>query len=94
MIVVVDSITRKEAIELRHIEIEVKILLEYLFELSSKSKTFCKWCNDEDIVADGDPGAGSMTCKHSAKRGESGNCKAYRFEGFNLLPLLHEILCA
>jgi len=93
MIVVVDSITRKEAIELRHIEIEVKILLEYLFELSSKSKTFCKWCNDEDIVADGDPGAGSMTCKHSAKRGESGNCKTYRFEGVALLTaLLHAIL--
>ena len=49
MIVVVDSITRKEAVELGHIEIEIKVLLEYLFELSSKSKTFCKWCNDEDV---------------------------------------------
>jgi hypothetical protein len=85
MIVVVDSITRKEAIELGHIEVEIKILLEYLFELSSKSTTFCKWCNDEDIVADGGPGSGSMTCKHSAKRGESGNCKTYRFEGVALL---------
>jgi len=35
--VVVDSITRKEAIELGYVK--VKILLEYLFELSSKSKT-------------------------------------------------------
>jgi len=26
-----------------------------------------------------------MTCKHSAKRGESGNCKTYRFEGVTLL---------
>jgi hypothetical protein len=39
MIVVVDTITRKEAVELGHIEIEIKVLLEYLFELSSKSKT-------------------------------------------------------
>jgi len=85
MVVVVDSITRKEAIEPGHIEIEVKILLEDLFELSSKSKTFCKWCNDEDIVADGGPGASSMTCKHSAKRGESSNCKTYRFKGVALL---------
>ena len=87
MLVVVDSITRKEAIELGHIEIEIeiKILLEYLFELSSKGKTFCKWCDDEDIVADGGPSASSMTCKHTAKRGESGNCKAYRYEGVALL---------
>ena len=85
MIVVVDSITRKEAVELEHIEVEFKVLLEYLFELSSKSKTFYKWCNDEDVVADGGPGASSMTCKHSAKRGESGKCKAYRFEGVALL---------
>ena len=85
MVVVVDSITRKEAIELGHIEVEIKILLEYLFELSRKSKTCCKWCNDEDIVADGGPSASSMTRKHSAKRGESGNCKAYRFEGVDLL---------
>jgi hypothetical protein len=28
---------------------DLGVLLEYLFELSSKSKTFCKWCNDEDI---------------------------------------------
>jgi len=67
MIVVVDSITRKETIELVHIEIEVKILLDHLFELSSKSKTFCKWCNDEDIIANGGPGASSITNKHSAK---------------------------
>jgi len=76
MIVVANPITRKEAIELWHYEIEVKILLEYLFELSSKSKTFFKWCNDEDssdIVADGSPGASSMTCKNSAKRWKSGN---------------------
>ena len=46
MIVVVDSITRKEAVELGYIEVEIKVLLEYLFELRSKSKTFCKWCND------------------------------------------------
>ena len=85
MIVVVDSITRKEAIELGHIEVEIKILLEHLFELRSKSKTFCKWCNDEDILADGGPGASSITCKHTAKRGESGNCKAYRFEGVALM---------
>jgi len=78
MIVVVDSITSKKAIELRHIEIEVKILLEHLFELSSKSKTVCKRCNDEDIIADGSPGASSMTCKRSAKRGESGNLAAKR----------------
>ena len=51
MIVVVDSITRKEPVELGHIEVEIKVLLEYLFELSNKSKTFCKWCNDEDVVA-------------------------------------------
>jgi len=70
MIVVIDSITRKEAIELGHIEVEIKILLEYLFELSSKSKTCCKWCNDEDIVANGGPGASSMKCKHPAKQGE------------------------
>jgi len=63
MIVVVDSITRKEAIEPGHIEVEIKILLEYLFKLSSKSKTFYKWCIDEDIVADGGPGASSMTCR-------------------------------
>jgi len=44
MIVVVNSITQKEAIELGHIEVEINILLEYLFDLSSKSKTFCKWC--------------------------------------------------
>ena len=49
MLVVVDSITQKEAIELKHIKVEIKILLEYLFELNSKSKTSCKWCNDEDI---------------------------------------------
>ena len=85
MIAVVNSITRKEAIELGHIEVEIKILLEYLFELSSKSKTFCKWCNDENIVADGGPSASSMTCKHLAKRGESGKCKTYRFEGVALL---------
>jgi len=85
MIVVVDSITRKEAIELGHIEVEIKILLQHLFELSSKSKTLCKWCNDEDIVADGGPGARSNTCKHSAKRGESSNCKAHRFEGVAML---------
>ena len=48
MIVVIDSITRKEAVELGHIDVEIKVLPEYLFELSSKSKTFCKWCNDED----------------------------------------------
>jgi len=30
MIVVVDSITRKEAVELGHIEVEIKVLLEYL----------------------------------------------------------------
>jgi len=84
MIVVVDSITLKEAIELVHIEVEIKILFEYLFELSSKIKTLCKWCNDEDIVADGGFSASSMTCKHSAKRGESGNCKTYRFEGVAL----------
>jgi len=81
------SITRKEAIELGRIEIEVKILLEYLFELSSKRKTFCKWCNDEDIIADSCPGASSMTCKHSTKRGESGNCKTYRFEDVALLTV-------
>ena len=81
----VDSMTRKEAVELGHIEVEIKVLLEYLFELSSKSRTFYKWCNDEDIVADGGPGASTMTCKHSAKRGESGNCKTYRFEGVTLL---------
>jgi len=85
MIVVIDSITWKEAIEIRHIEIEDKILLEYLSELSSNSKTFCKWCSDEDIIADGGPSASSMTCKHSAKRWESGNCKTYRFEGVALL---------
>jgi len=85
MIVLVDAITRKEAVELGHIEVEIKVLFEYLFELSSKSKTFCKWCNDEDIVADGGPGASTMTCNHSAKRGESGNCKTYRFEGVTLL---------
>jgi hypothetical protein len=67
MIVVVDSITRKEAVELGHIEVEIKVLLEYLCELSSKSKTFCKWCNNEDIIADGSPSASTMTCKHSAK---------------------------
>ena len=44
MIVVVDSITWKQAVELGHIDVEIKVLLEYLFELSSKSKTFCKWC--------------------------------------------------
>ena len=71
LVVVVDTITRKEAVELGHIEIEIKVLLEYLFELSSKSKTFCKWCNNEDVVADGCPSAITMTCKHSAKRGES-----------------------
>jgi len=85
MIVVVDSITWKEAVELGHIEVEIKVLLEYLFELSSKSMTFCKWCNDEDIVADGSPAASTMTCKHSAKRGERGNCKTYRVEGVTLL---------
>jgi len=85
MLVVIDLITRKEAIELGHIEVEIKILLEHLFELSSKSKTFCKWCNDEDIIADGGPSASSMMCKHSAKREESGNCKAYHFEGVALL---------
>jgi len=85
MLVVVDSITQKEAIELGYIEVEIKILLDHLFELSSKSKTICQWCNDEDIVADGSPGASSMTCKHSAKRGDSGNCKSYRFEGVALL---------
>jgi len=37
MIVVVDSITQKKAIELGHIEVEIKILLECLFKLSSKS---------------------------------------------------------
>ena len=65
MIVVVDSITWKEAVELGHIEFEIKVLLEYLFELSSKSKTFCKWCNDEDIVADGSPSAtrGTASCE-------------------------------
>jgi len=42
MIVVVDSISWKEAFELGHIEVEIKIRLEYLFELSSKSKTVCK----------------------------------------------------
>ena len=87
MIVVVDLITRKEAVELGHIEVKIKVLLEYLFELSSKSKTFCKCCNDEDIVADGSPGANTMTCKHSAKRGESGNCKTYRFQGVTLLTI-------
>ena len=65
MIVVADSITRKEAVELGHIEVEIKVLLEDLFELSSKSKTFCKWCNDEDIVADGCPSASTIKCKHS-----------------------------
>jgi len=75
MLVVVDSITWKEAIELGHIEVEIKILLQHLFELRRKSKTFCKWCNDEDIVADGGPGSNSMTCKHSTKRGESGTAK-------------------
>jgi len=50
MIVVVDLITREKAVELGHIKFEIKILLEYLFELSSKSKTFCKWCNDEDLA--------------------------------------------
>jgi len=87
MIVVVDSITRKEAVELGHIEVKIKVLLEYLFELSSKSKTFCKWCNDEDIVADGGPGASTTTCKPFSKRGESGNCKTSRdrFEGVTLL---------
>ena len=38
MIVVVDSITRKDAVELGHIEVEIKVLLEYLFELSSKTR--------------------------------------------------------
>ena len=85
MIVVVDSITRKEAVELGHIQVEIKILLDYLFELSSKSTTFCKWCNDEDIVADVGPYSSTMTCKHSAKRGKCGNCKTYRFEGVTLL---------
>jgi len=85
MIVVVDLITREKATELGNIKIEVKILVEYLFELSSKSKTFCKWCNDEDIVADGGPSASSMTCKHLGKRGESGKCKTYLFEYFCLL---------
>ena len=89
MIVIVDSMTRKEVVELGHIEVEIKVLLEYLFEISSKSKTFCKWCNDEDIVADGGPGASTMTCKHSAKRGESGNCKTNRFEGVTLIEKLH-----
>ena len=94
MIVVIYSITRKETIELGHIEVEIKILLEHLFELSSKSKTFCKWCsksktfckwcNNEDIVADGGPGASSMTCKRSIKRGESDDCKTYCFEGVAL----------
>jgi len=36
MIVVVDSITQKEAVELGHIEVEIKVLLEYLFELSTR----------------------------------------------------------
>jgi len=66
MIVVADSITRNEAIELG----EIKILLEFLFELSSKSKRMRKWGNDEDIVANGGPGASSMKCKHPAKQGE------------------------
>jgi len=55
MIVVVDSITRKEVVELGHIKVEIKVLLEYLFQFISKNKTLCKWCNDEDIVADGGP---------------------------------------
>ena len=92
MLVVVDSITRNEAIELGHMEVEIKILLEHLFDLSNKSRTFCKWCNDEDIVADGGPSASSMTCKHSAKRRESGNCKAYRFEGVALLNATHNLV--
>jgi len=85
MIIIVNSISLKEAIELEHIEVEIKILLEHLFELRSKSKTFCKWCNNEDIITDGGPCARSMVCQHSAKRGENGNCKAYCFEGVTLL---------
>jgi len=59
MIVVVDLITWKEAIELEHVKIN--ILLEYLFELSNKSKTFYKRCNYKDIITDGSPCASSMT---------------------------------
>jgi len=59
MIVVVNLITWNEAIDLEHIKI--KILLEYLFELSNKSKTLCKWCKYKDIITDGSPCASSMT---------------------------------
>ena len=38
MIVVVDSITRKEALELGYIEVEIKVLLEYLFELRAPDR--------------------------------------------------------
>ena len=67
MIVIIDLITRKEAIKLGHVKIKhVKILLQYLIELRSKSKTFCKWSNNEGIMADGGPGASSVTNKHLA----------------------------
>ena len=82
MIVIVDSITQKEAIEVGHVKI--KILLECLFELSNKSKTFCKRCNDEDIITDGGPSTSSMTCKHSSERGKCGKCKTYCFKGIAL----------
>jgi len=75
MIVVVDSITWKQVIEFG--QVKIKSLLEYLFELSSKSKTFCKRCEDKDVIADGSRCASSMTRKHWAKRGESGENKTH-----------------
>jgi len=50
----------QEAIELGHVNTEIKILLEYLFEINSKIKTFCKWCNDKDIIADSGPCASTL----------------------------------
>jgi len=68
MIVVVGSITWKEAIELG--QQDLKILLEYLFESSSKSKTLCKWCNNEAIIAYGGPGASSIIGRANSQPNE------------------------
>jgi len=63
-LIVVDSITRKQAIELGKSSSRSRSWLS-TFELSVKSKAFCKRRNDENVIADDGPCASCMTRKHS-----------------------------
>jgi len=74
----------QKAIELGHTKTKIKILLEYLFEINSKSRPV----SGATIKTSSQIAAPVQA--HSAKQGESGNCKMHRFKDKSRTLLLQQ----